>query len=326
MNPLFIDSLLRYLRPSSGPPPVTDCGFLEVAATTPVTSLSPSPIPAVLPSGGEVMYPALCDPPTIGPTVNGQQPATIGATQGDHKQAKRTPIFSHSRHYNKTKFPATRFRFNRGQSFTTKQAIKLRSLTRKVHTLTAAFSEASRVMHKLQQQAQALAAENQTLKSVIRNMQNHLTSPSTTTQNNTHFCFTGPGQQQIPHCPEEQQERGNGLPGDNKRQANLHRIHRTAACTDICTTHKACCLQRSNDSPAENDAGRQTGSDQWLRGQHEPCHRYLASSASGRAPGCPRRDQHPDRRLGGSSHQAGPGVPWGSEPEHQRLWPSHQRR
>ena len=51
------------------------------------------------------------------------------------------------------------------------------------------------------------------------------------------------------------------------------------------------------NNPAENDAGRQTGSDQWPRGQHEPCHRYLASSASGRAPGCPRRDQRPTRWL-----------------------------
>ena len=86
---------------------------------------------------------------------------------------------------------------------------------------------------------------------------------------------------------------------------------------------ETCCLQLSNTNPAGDDAGHQTGSDQWPRGQHEPRHRYLASSASGRAPGCPRRDQRPDRRLGGSSHQAGPGVPWGSEPEPQRLWPSH---
>ena len=95
------------------------------------------------------------------------------------------PFCSHSHHYKKSKFPATRFRLNRGQSFTTKQAIKLRTLTRKVHTLTAAFSEASRIMHKLQQQTHTLTVENQTLKSVIRDMQNHLTSPSTTTQNNT---------------------------------------------------------------------------------------------------------------------------------------------
>ena len=72
-----------------------------------------------------------------------------------------------------------------GQSFTTKQAIKPRTLTRKVHTLTAAFSEASRVMHKLQQHTHTLTVENQTLKSVIRDMQNHLTSPSTATQNST---------------------------------------------------------------------------------------------------------------------------------------------
>ena len=119
-----------------------------------------------------------------------------------------------------------------------------------------------------------------------------------------HFCFASPGHRQVPYCPQEQQERGTGWLGDNKRQADLHRIHRTAACTDICTTPEACCLQHSNDNPAENHAGRQTGSDQWPRGQHEPCHRYLASSASGRAPGCPRRDQRPDRRLGGSSHQS----------------------
>ena len=89
---------------------------------------------------------------------------------------------------------------------------------------------------------------------------------------------------------------------------------------------EACCPHSSNDNPAANNAGLQTGSDQWPRRQHEPCHRYLASSASGRAPGCPRRDQRPDRRLGGSSHQAGAGVPWGSEPEPQRLWPSHRQR
>ena len=40
-------------------------------------------------------------------------------------------------------------------------------------------------MHKLQQQTNTLTAENQTLKSVIRDMQNQLISPSTTTQNNT---------------------------------------------------------------------------------------------------------------------------------------------
>ena len=77
--------------------------------------------------------------------------------------------------------------------------------------------------------------------------------------------------------------RGNGWLGDNKRQADLHRIHKTA-CTDICTTPEACCLQRSNN-PAENDAGRQTGSGQWPRGQHEPCHLYLASSASWQSSG-----------------------------------------
>ena len=186
--PPFIGALLRYVRPSSSPPPVTDCGSPAVAATATVTSLSPSPTPAARPSGGEAMYPALCGPPTNGPAVNGQQAPTttkIGATQGDHKQAKCTPIFSHSRSNNKSNFPATRFRFNRGQSFATKQAIKLRTLTRKVHTLTAAFSEASRVMHKLHQQTHTLAAENQTLKSVIRDMQNQLISPSTTTQSNT---------------------------------------------------------------------------------------------------------------------------------------------
>ena len=69
----------------------------------------------------------------------------------------------------------------------------------------------------------------------------------------------------------------------------------------------------------------QTSSKQWPRGQHKPLHRDLASSASGRAPGCPRRYQRPDRRLGDLSHQAGPGVPWGSEPEPQRLWPSQRR-
>ena len=82
----------------------------------------------------------------------------------------------------------------------------------------------------------------------------------------------------------------------------------------------------SSAAPTESDGGLQTGSDQWPREQHDPLHRRFTSSASGRAPGCPRRDQRPDRRLGGSSHQAGPGVPWGSEPEHQRLWPSHRRR
>ena len=193
--PPFIGVLLRYIRPSSGTPPVTDCGSPAAAATATVTSLSPSPIPAARPSGGEAMYPALCSPPTNGPAVNGQQPATtteIGATQGDHKQAKCTPIFLHSRHYNKSKFPETRFRLNRGQTFTTKQAIKLRTLTRKVHTLTAAFSKASRVMCKLQQQTYTLAAENQTLKSVIQDMQkpSHFTKHYYTKQ---HFCFTGPG-------------------------------------------------------------------------------------------------------------------------------------
>ena len=186
--PPFIGALLRCIRPSSSTPPVTDCGSPAVAATATVTSLSPSPTPAARASGGEAIHPALCGPPTNVPAVNGQQPATtieIGATQGDHKQAKCSPIFSHSRHYNKSKFSATRFRVNKGQSFTTKQAIKLRTLTRKVHTLTAAYSEASRVMHKLQQQTHTLATENRTLKSVIRDMQNHLTSPSTTTQNNT---------------------------------------------------------------------------------------------------------------------------------------------
>ena len=186
--PPFIGALLRCIRSSSSTPTVTDCGSPAVAATATVTSLSPSPTPAARPSGGEAMYPALCGPPTNGPAVNGQQPATtteIGATQGDHKQAKCTPFSSHSHHYKKSKFLATRFRLNKGQSFTTKQAIKLRTLTRKVHTLTAAFSEASRVMHKLQQQTHTLTVENQTLKSVIRDMQNHLTSPSTTTQNNT---------------------------------------------------------------------------------------------------------------------------------------------
>ena len=54
-----------------------------------------------------------------------------------------------------------------------------------MHSLTAAFSEAFRVMHKLQQQTHTLAAENQTLKSIIRDMQNQLISPSATTQNNT---------------------------------------------------------------------------------------------------------------------------------------------
>ena len=47
--------------------------------------------------------------------------------------------------------------------------------------------------------------------------------------------------------------------------------------------------------------------------------------SSGRTLGCPRRYQRPDQRLGGSSHQLGPGVPWGSEPEPQRLWPSYRR-
>ena len=93
---------------------------------------------------------------------------------------------------------------------------------------------------------------------------------------------SGPGHQHVPYCPEEQQELGG-----NKRQADLHRIHRTAACTDICATPEACCLQRSNTNPAGNDAGHQTGSNQWPRGQHEPGHRYLASSASGTASGCP---------------------------------------
>ena len=188
MCPSFIGALLRCIRLSSSPPPVTDCGSPAVAATATITSLSLSPTPAARPSGGEAMYPALCGPPTNGPAVNGQQPATtteIRATQGDHKQAKCTPFFSHSCHYSKSKFPATRFRLNKGQSFTTKQVIKLRTLTRKVHTLTAAFGEASRVMHKLQQQTHTLATENQTLISVIRDMQNHFTSPSTTTHNNT---------------------------------------------------------------------------------------------------------------------------------------------
>ena len=99
--PPFIGALLRCIRPSSSTPPVTDCGSPAVAATATVTSLSPSPTPAARPSGGEAMYPALCGPPTNGPAVNGQQPAAtteIGATQGDHKQAKCTPFFSHSHH------------------------------------------------------------------------------------------------------------------------------------------------------------------------------------------------------------------------------------
>ena len=50
--PPFIGALLRYICPSSGPPPVTDCGYPAVAATTTVISLSPSPTPAALPSGG----------------------------------------------------------------------------------------------------------------------------------------------------------------------------------------------------------------------------------------------------------------------------------
>ena len=174
--PPFIGVLLRYLRPSSGPPPVTDCGSPAVAATATVTSLSPSPTPAARPSGGEAMYSA--HQPLDQPSANSSEPPPSRSEllKANTNKLSVLPFF-HTLVTIQSNFLAL--------DSTKANHSPPRSLTRKVHTPTAAFSEASRVMHKLQQQTHTLAAKNQTLKSVIRDMQHQLTPPSKTAQNHT---------------------------------------------------------------------------------------------------------------------------------------------
>ena len=114
--------------------PVTDCGspFVSTAATA--TSLSSSPTPATRPSGGEAMYvvtsrsTARYGPTTVGPAVNGQQlviATDIRATQGECKQAKYMPFFSHPHHNKKTKVLAIRSRS--------------KILQQQMHTVTAEY-------------------------------------------------------------------------------------------------------------------------------------------------------------------------------------------
>ena len=93
------------------------------------------------------------------------------------------------------------------------------------------------------------------------------------------------------------------LPSDLPETSGHGRLRRS----DVCCPH-------TSNNPAENDARLQMGSDHWLCGQHEPFHC------------CSMRYQSADRRHGGKSHQAGPDVSCGPEPQPQCLWSCHQQR
>ena len=150
-------------------------------------------------------------------------------------------------------------------------------------------------------------------------MQNHLTSPNTTTQNNTSASRVPVTDKSPTVQKSRKREVTAGLGTTNGKRTSTGSTGQQRARTSAPPLKPAVCS-------AATITWQRTMQDARPAATSDHTDSYLASSASGGAPGCPRRDQRPDRRRGGSSHQARPAVPWGSEPEPQHLWPSHRRR
>ena len=328
MRPPFVIALLAkaVLSPTpsvtGGCPPAT-----PTLAVTTHQSPRPSHPSPTQPNGGQ---PEITNRRSDLETTKAKYSHTTPPSQQQHSGTQSTNNKTHTKRPKPTK----------GSYMIRKQTTNPYSLTKKINTLVAAVRKISNAVCTLQQQVCTLNNENVTLKTVIRSLINQSTSPSKPTPD----CSFDP---QVPTASKPPSTRQTKKSEDLSEQQRARSSPKTPSTASHQTTKKtqqrpettsrpATSDQRprrqhepshsSRDAPTESDGGIQTGSDQCPREQHDPLHRHFTSSASGRAPGCPRRDQCPDQRLGDSSHQAGPGVPWESEPEHQRLWPSHRRR
>ena len=319
--PPFVTALLAkaVLSPT---PSVT--GGCPPATPTPAVTTHPSPRPSH---------------PTPTQPNGGQQETTNRRSDLERTKAKyshTTPPFeqqhSATQSTNK-KTHAKRSKPTKGMYIIRKQTTNHYSFTKKMNTLAAAVRNISNVVCALQQQVCTLTTENVTLKTVIRNLKNQSTSSK-----RPPVCSTDP---QVPAASQPASTRQTKKSEDLSEQQRARSSSKTPSTVYHQTTKTTQQRPETTNRPATSDladsTSRRTAAAMPQRratedsrpaatSGHVNSTTRFTSSASGRAPGCPRRDQRPDRRLGGSSHQAGPGVPWGSEPEHQRLWPNHRRR
>ena len=132
-------------------------------------------------------------------------------------------------------------------------------------------------------------------------MQNHLTSPSTTTQNNTSASQVLVTDKSPTVHKSSKKEVPAGLGTTNGKWTSTGSTGQQRALTSAPPPKPAVCSAATTTRQRTMQDARPAATS----GHADSTSPVTAtSSASGRPPGCPRRDQRPDRRLGGSSHQS----------------------
>ena len=258
-----------------------------------------------------------------------------GGQQSTSKTTSRRPDLYMASKVVSKKAQAKRSKPTKGSYIIKKQTTNPYSLTKKFNILAAAVRKISNEICALQQQFCTLSTENLCLKPVIKNLKNQSTSPSKSTPDCSYYpqvpTASNPLSPGRPKKVRTKQTQGTfrspstlpplycqnrsvlGSPPKLRQQHPIHQprplssdqIPSPAATSDLVdsTSRRTAAATTQQRMTQDSRLAATSG--------HAHSTTHFTSSASGRAPACLRRDERPDRRLGGSFHEAGPGVPWG---------------
>ena len=171
-----------------------------------------------------------------------------------------------------------------------------------------------------------LQLKTRTSNQLFGDMQNYLTSPSTTTQNNTSASQVPVTDKSPTVQKSSKREVTAGLGATNGKRTSTGSTGQQRARTSAPPPKPAVCSAATTARQRTMQDARPAATS----GHADSTSPVTATSHRQRlaelrvAPGV--TNVLIGDSVARSSNQAGPGVPWGSEPEPQRLWPSHRRR